>query len=125
MLQAGHTTRTLLAAPVGIMGSSLRTFLRTIPTVLLIGQAESQAEALAALALALPDILVLDADLAGGGLAAFLRALRAAAPTLNLIVLAESGCQQATALAAGASHALLKGHLDEQLRRAVAPANQL
>jgi DNA-binding NarL/FixJ family response regulator len=111
----------MIAAPAGVMISSLRTFLHTIPGVTVVNQVDTQAAALQQLHSDPPYLLLFDADLAGGNLAAGLQALRHCAPGLNLIVLVNNPQQQQTALAAGANHALLKGFLDEQLRRAVQP----
>lgn len=119
MTEPGFSILTVIAAPVGIMSSSLRSFLRTIPGVHVVAQVSSPAEVLHALTWCQPHLLVLDADIAGPVLRACLKELRAISPTLNLVVLINNQSQQEAALAAGASHALLKGCLGGQLRRAI------
>ncbi|NJN93491.1 MAG: response regulator transcription factor [Anaerolineales bacterium] len=119
MTESGVLIQTLLVAPTGIMGSSLRTFLRTIPGVRVADQVSSPDEALKVLSHCQPNLLLLDADAANGNLDTRLGQLRLAAPTLNLIVLANSWSQRQDALNAGASSALLKGCLDDQLRQAI------
>lgn len=119
MTESSVLIQTLLVAPTGIMGSSLRTFLRTIPGVRVVAQVADPDEALKILAHCQPNLLLLDADAAHGNLSASLGQLRLAVPTLDLIVLANSWNQRQEALNAGASSALLKGCLDDQLRQAI------
>lgn len=119
MTESGVLIQTILVAHTDIMGSSLRTFLRTIPGVHVVNQVSSLGEALKTLPHYQPNLLLLDADTATGNLVTSLNQLRAAAPTLNLIVLANSWKQRQDALNAGASCALLKGCLDDQLRQAI------
>lgn len=101
------------------MGSSLRTFLRTIPGTRVVDQVSCLDEALKILARYQPNLLLLDADATNGNLNTSLGQLRLAAPALTLIVLANSWNQRQDALNAGASSALLKGCLDDQLRQAI------
>ncbi len=119
MTESSVLIQTLLVAPTGIMGSSLRTFLRTIPGTRVVDQVSCLDEALKILARYQPNLLLLDADAANGNLNTSLGQLRLAAPALNLIVLANSWNQRQDALNAGASSALLKGCLDDQLRQAI------
>ena len=111
----------MIAAPSALMGSALRTFINTIDGVQVAAQASSQAEALQLLTELQPHLLVLDADLAAANLTAHLQSLLQVAPDLCIVLLANNQRQRTAALAAGASHALLKGRLDEQLRSAIMP----
>lgn len=119
MTSSGTLIIALIAAPAGIMSSSLRSFLHTIPLVKVAGQTTSPAETLNALPGIQPHLLVLDADLTGSALPLYLQKLRASFPNLNIVTLVNSHYQQESALTAGASHALLKGCLDDQLRQVI------
>jgi DNA-binding NarL/FixJ family response regulator len=122
MKSSGVPIIALIAAPAGIMGSSLHSFMRTIPQVKVAGQTVSPTETLTALPRLHPHLLVLDADLIGPALPLYLQNLRAKFPNLNIITLVNSPHQQELALTAGASHALLKGYLNDQLRRVILSA---
>lgn len=109
----------LIAAPAGVMSSSLRTFARTIPELHVAALAETPADLLHAAGACAARLALVDADLAEGSLPALLQALHTSCPTLGLIVLANSAVQQQEALAAGAGHVLLKGFLNDELRAAI------
>ena len=111
----------MIAAPSVLMGSALRTFINTINGVQVTAQAYSQTEAMQVLDDLHPHLLVLDADLAEDDLAAYVQSLLQVAPELCIVLLVNNQRQRTAAIAAGASHALLKGCLNEQLRRAIMP----
>ena len=111
----------MIAAPSPLMGSALRTFINTINGVQVAAQASNQADTLQVLTALQPHLLVLDADLAEADLDTYLHSLLQVAPDLCIVLLANSQRQRTAALAAGASHALLKGCLNEQLRSAIMP----
>jgi DNA-binding NarL/FixJ family response regulator len=121
MTQSEPLILAVIAAPEGVLSSSLRTFLRTIPGLQIAAHVTGQAGALETLARIRPQLLLFDVDVAGSQLAACLHQLRSTSPALNLVVLSNSKNQQQVALDAGASSTLLKGCLDEQLRRAIIP----
>lgn len=101
------------------MRESLLAFLSASHGVEIVGIAEEPAALPDLIGRRRPCVLVADADLAEGDLLALVQRLRVDLPELNSIVLVSSLRQQRAFLAAGASHALLKGFLDERLRQAV------
>jgi DNA-binding NarL/FixJ family response regulator len=101
------------------MSSSLRSFLRTIPEVQVVAQAVTPQEITQAVTICRPNLLLLDADMPDLDLTAFLEKNHTDCPTIRVIVLASSQKQQRTAEHAGANSALLKGSLDDELRRAI------
>ena len=119
MEKTGVLILTVIAAPSGLMSSSLRSFLRTIPGVEVAAETACLCDTMRALTGNYPRLLLLDADLPGPVLNPCIRQFHADFPSLKIIVLTGSSAQQETALAAGADYALLKGNLDGQLRRAV------
>ncbi len=102
------------------MGSALRTFVTTVKGVQVIAVASDLAEAVQVLLELQPHLLLMDADLAEDDLEGCLGSLLQVSPDLYLIVLVNDQRQRTISLANGASHALLKGRLNEELRRAIA-----
>lgn len=113
------------------MSSSLRTFLRTIQGVQVVGQAFTPADVLQALAEHKPHILILDVDLIVektdpvASLVEFFKQVSQACSCFHSIVLVNTPTQKQIVLAIGADKALLKGALDEQLRQLVIQASLL
>ena len=62
-MKSGDPVLVLIAAPAGIMGSSLRTFLRTLPEVRVVAQVAGRQEALDALDVHPAHVLLCDVDL--------------------------------------------------------------
>jgi DNA-binding NarL/FixJ family response regulator len=126
-MENDSTLPVIIAAPAGIMSSSLRTFLQTVPGVQVVAQVTTQAGALSALNGDRQQLMLLDADLAGKGLvqvemlAILIRIAHRACPNLHSIVLINTPAQKLAVLAAGANQAILKGALDEELRQAIRP----
>jgi DNA-binding NarL/FixJ family response regulator len=104
--------------PAGILRSALLTYLRCIPGVEVQAAVACSAEIPPLLRQRQPQSVILDADLTGDFLA-LIKHLQGLDSQINLIALVNSPQQQAAALAAGATHALLKGFLDERLRQAI------
>jgi len=101
------------------MRDSLVAFLRAVPRLRVAEMAQSADAAMRLTRAVQPDVLVLDVNLSDVGILDLVRGLRAERPDLNLIVLADTLRQREQLAAAGASHALMKGCLDDQLRRAL------
>jgi CheY-like chemotaxis protein len=104
--------------PAGILRSALLTYLRSIPGVTVEAAVAGPQDVLPLLQQRLPNVVILDADLTGDFLG-LLQNLQSSQPQINLIALVNNPQQQPEALAAGATHALLKGFLDERLRQAI------
>jgi DNA-binding NarL/FixJ family response regulator len=116
----------LIAAPDGIMGSSLRTFLQTIPEVRVVAFVSTSLESLQAVVRHRPNLLILDLDVVGGdferfsALLVYLHQSRTVADQARCLVLVNSPAQQQRVLDEGADEALLKGALNEELRLRIA-----
>jgi DNA-binding NarL/FixJ family response regulator len=123
VMKSDLTVRAMIAAPTALMASSLRTFINTISGVEVVAQAYTHPELRQMIDDLRPHMLILDADLTDGNVAGFVQALLKPAPDLCIVILVNNLQQRTTALAAGASHALLKGWLNEELRSAIMPDN--
>lgn len=110
------------------MSSALRTFVRTIPGVQVVGVVFARPELTAALVNDKPQLFILDIDLVldkadeHSSLAVFFRQIQQAGSCSHSIVLVNSPAQKQLVLSMGADKALLKGALDDQLRRLVIQA---
>lgn len=115
----------LIAAPEGVLGSALRTFLETLPGVRVVARPSSQAAALQELAHHLPMLLLLDCELSSSGektlvpLPIFLDQIRRLVPGIATIAIANDLQQKEMALKAGATQVILRGTFDQPLQQAV------
>jgi DNA-binding NarL/FixJ family response regulator len=115
-----------LAAPAGLLHTSLISYLHAYPHLRVV-RAVTTLEAL----LSAPDapiyaqVLVLDAALAYEDLPKALGDLRFRYPAAVFIVLVDSPQQQQSARRAGAHFVLLKGHLGDALRNALEEASAI
>lgn len=114
-----ETNLAVIAAPNGVMASSLRTFLQTIPGDWVVASVNTLADACLEVDRGRPKFLLLDAELAKAALVDWIEQLLASAPGLRLIVLVNSEEQQAAAQVGGAAFTLLKGFLENDLRQLV------
>jgi DNA-binding NarL/FixJ family response regulator len=119
MEKIGVLYLTVIAAPDGVMGEALHSLARAIPGLAVMAQTTSLPATHQALARLRPHLLLLDADLPGPDLAACLRRFRTDFPELLIVALTITPTQQATALAAGADHALLPGFSIGTLRQLI------
>lgn len=110
---------TLIAARPGLMRDSLLAFLRATRRIKVVAVVDDPAAALEATCHHQPHSLVVDADLSEEAVLAVVGQLSAELPALNIVALVHGFRQQRAFLAAGAGHALLKGHLDQRLWTAV------
>jgi DNA-binding NarL/FixJ family response regulator len=79
--------RVLLVDDHAVMRMGLRLLLEGQPDLLVVGEAATSAEALAAATCVAPDVIVLDLDLGGESAIDSLPALRAAAPRARVLIL--------------------------------------
>jgi len=110
---------TLVVAKPGLMRNSLLAFLRATPDVDIVALVDNATTALQMARTLRPAVLLVDTNLAENGVFGMVRELRAEQPAVRSIVLSESIQEQQQLLQAGASHALIKGFLDERLRQAI------
>jgi len=109
----------LIIAKPGLMRNSLVSYLRAfIPhqSILVTGDLTKTLQMIKATN---PQLVLVDSDLTEHEMVSIIQHLRAEQPTARTIALVESLEQQELCLAIGATHALLKGFLDEQLQAAV------
>lgn len=122
-METQNKIRIMLAAPASIMGSSLRTFLRTMTDVELTGFINNPGEIQAELNKQNPNILLVDADLidqlAKPGIEAMLTEISHTFSNIRTIVLVNSFSQKSAAVNAHSGQVLLKGELGDQLRKAI------
>jgi DNA-binding NarL/FixJ family response regulator len=119
------TMRIMIVARPSLMRNSLLAFLRAMPQVDIIALADDAVTALQTAQLRQPEVVVVDMDLEDGALD-LIRQLHHEPPSPRSVVLVNNFYQQKRFLEAGASIALLKGFLEEQLQKALlneAPAN--
>lgn len=109
----------VIATNTGLIHHSLLAFLSTLPNIQIIGLVSDVELILTMAHENLPDVLILDANLSKTVVPKLIKRLKSELPELNCIVLANNVQQQELCLHAGASHALLKGFLGEQLTQAV------
>jgi DNA-binding NarL/FixJ family response regulator len=113
--------RVVIAAPLGIMSSSLRTFLHTLPGVRVVEHCTDQAGALSALGNQRPDCLIIDLDMLdkgfglGNTLDGFIGQVRSLDLETQIMVLVNTLKQKRAAIETGADEALMKGMLEGPL----------
>jgi DNA-binding NarL/FixJ family response regulator len=115
----GKPISTMVVAKPGLMRNSLLAFLRGIPGVDVVALVDNTTTALQMVRTLQPTVLLVDTNLAEDGVLGMVKQLKIELPGLRSIVLSESVQQQRQSLLAGASHALVKGFLDDRLREAV------
>ncbi len=103
------------------MRDALLAFLRASTGVEVVAVVDEPGRALEAARRCWPHtaLAVIDGKLSEQILLGVVRQLSIEQPALNSVLLVDNLRQQRAFLAAGATHALLKGHLDERLRAAV------
>ncbi len=125
LMETQFPVTVLIAAPEGILGSSLCTFLETLPGVQVVARSTSQARTLRDLAENQPRLVLLDCNLNSGRestsltLTGFIREIRALWPGVYVIAIASYLAQKQLALDSGASQVILVGNFDQPLRQAV------
>jgi DNA-binding NarL/FixJ family response regulator len=97
------------------MREGLRTLLRMIPTIELVGQVDQGAAALERVTQARPGLVLLDSSLPYAEMELALRQIKAKWPQVQCLVVADTIQQQGLAQAAGADGVLLKGFAAEML----------
>jgi DNA-binding NarL/FixJ family response regulator len=110
---------TLVVAKPGLMRNSLLAFLRATPGVDIVALVDNATTALQMARILRPAVLLVDTNLAENDVLVMIRELRAEQPAVRSIVLSESIQEQQQSLQVGASHALIKGFLDDRLRQAI------
>ncbi len=113
------STLVMIAAKPGIMRNSLQSYLRTIPNLHDITLADDAIAAFQLVCATSPSVMIVDADLSESEMLGLVYQARKEKPQMQIVALVDSMRQRELCLSAGANHALLKGFLDEQLRRAV------
>lgn len=111
--------RILVAARPGPMRNALLSFLMAIPNVQIAGLADGADTVKEKLSHCAVDALIVDADLGEALLLELLRECQTQPTILRCVFLVENRRQQAAFQAAGASHTLLKGFLDDRLRQII------
>jgi len=116
-----YKVRVLLAVPLGLLGSSLRTYLSTVDELESVVFANSSDEALHLAAEGKPDFLILDIQLISPlqnyqCLFDFLNNMKKVSSNTLPIVLVDDQIQKQVALNAGCARVLYKGALGDQLR---------
>ncbi len=125
MMETQFPVTVLIAAPEGILGSSLRTFMETLPGVRVVARSTSQALTLRDLAENQTRLVLLDCSLNSGRectsltLKAFIREIRALQPGAQIVAIASYLAQKQLALDSGASQVIMVGSFDQALRQAV------
>ena len=112
------TMRIMIVARPSLMRNSLLAFLRGMPQADIIALADDAVTALQKAQLHQPEVVVVDMDLEDGALD-LIRNLHHEPSSPRSVALANNFYQQKRFLEAGASVALLKGSLEEQLQNAV------
>jgi DNA-binding NarL/FixJ family response regulator len=126
-MNSDHAILVLIAAPVGIMSSSLHTFLQTLPDVKVVDHCVNQADTLSALGNHPPNLLIIDLDMVSNGseigntLEEFIGQVRSLAPETQIIVIVNSLKQKQSAVIAGADQVLMKGMLEGPLAQVCSP----
>ena len=109
----------LVVAKPGVMRNSLVSYLRAIPNVSSVLLADTAAAALPMIREIALGLVVMDTDISESDVVTLVKRVHTERPALAAIVLADSVRQQRLCMNHGARRVLLKGLLDEQLRRAV------
>jgi DNA-binding NarL/FixJ family response regulator len=129
-MNSDHAILVLIAAPLGIMSSSLHTFLQTLPEVKVVDHCVNQVDTLSALRNHPPNLLIIDLDMVmneseiGNTLEEFIGQVRLLAPETQVIVLVNSLKQKQFADKAGADQVLMKGMLEGPLAQVCSPVRQ-
>jgi DNA-binding NarL/FixJ family response regulator len=129
-MNSDHAILVLIAAPLGIMSSSLHTFLQTLPDVKVVDHCVNQADTLSALRNLRPNLLIIDLDMVvkeseiENALEEFIDQVRLLNPETQIIVLVNSLKQKQSAVIAGADQVLLKGILEGPLAQVCSPVRQ-
>jgi DNA-binding NarL/FixJ family response regulator len=109
----------LLVARPGRMRDGLQALLRTIPEIEIVGQADSELQALTLISRQQPALVMLDSSLAPGEMLPMLVQIKDGYPRTRCIVLVENAQQQGAAREAGADTALITGFSAEVLHAAI------
>jgi len=109
----------LLVARPGRMRDGLQALLRTIPEIEIVGQADSELQALTVISQQQPALVMLDSSLAPGEMLPMLVQIKDGYPRTRCIVLVENAQQQGAAREAGADTALITGFSAEVLHAAI------
>ena len=121
LMNSDHEVLVMIAAPLGIMSSSLCTFLQTLPGVKIVEHCVNQAGTLSALRKHRPNLLIIDLDMVSNGsvigntLEEFIGQVRLLNIEMQVIVLINSLKQKEAAVKAGADQVLMKGMLEGPL----------
>ena len=113
------TVSLLLVARPGRMREGLLALLRTIPEIEIVGQADSELQALALISQQQPALVMLDSSLAPGEMLPMLVQIKDGYPRTRCIVLVENVQGQGAAREAGADSALITGFSAEVLHAAI------
>jgi DNA-binding NarL/FixJ family response regulator len=109
----------LVVAKPGLMRNSLVAYLRGVSAIETVALANDTLSALLASRKYHPKVLLMDAEISEEETLWLMRQLRCEQTQVNFIVLIDHLHQQQLFIDAGADQVLLKGFLDERLRRAV------
>ena len=112
---------TLIVAKPGLMRNSLVAYLRGVMAIEIVALADDTLAGLLASRQNHPQVLLMDADISEEETLWLMRQLRCEQPAVNFIVLTDHVSQRQLFITAGANQVLLKGFLDERLRRAILP----
>lgn len=110
-----RATIALILVQPGPLQQSLQTLLTTLPEIEIVAEARSLEALQQAGPEFQPDLILLEAGLAGECMGATLRHWQQKWPQTKLIVLVETAVQRETAVAAGADVVLFKGFRAAQL----------
>jgi DNA-binding NarL/FixJ family response regulator len=114
-----NTVSLLLVARPGRMREGLQALLRTIPEIEIVGQADSESQAMALITRLQPALVLLDSSLTLQEMLPTLIQIKGGVPRTRCIVLVENAQQQGAARDAGADSALITGFSAEVLHAAI------
>jgi DNA-binding NarL/FixJ family response regulator len=126
-MNSDHAILVMIAAPVGIMSSSLHTFLQTLPDVKVVEHCTDQTGTLSAIRNHWPNLLIIDLDMVmneseiGNTLEEFIGQVRSLNPETQIIVIVNSLKQKQSAVISGADQVLMKGMLEVPLAQVCSP----
>jgi DNA-binding NarL/FixJ family response regulator len=109
----------LIVTGPGSLQNGLLALMMAMPQIEVVGETDDTSTALEMVVEHRPDLVLLDADLAGGEPWALLRKIKKDWPGIRCIAMAEDVPQQKEAEAFGADIALVKGFAPAQLIAAV------
>jgi DNA-binding NarL/FixJ family response regulator len=118
-MESGKRMLVAIVAQPGIMRNSLLSYLRAIPDIQDVLVADDARGALRIAREQKPSLVIVDSDLAEEEMLNLVQRVAAEFPEMKIVALVESLRQKQRSLNIGASHALLKGFLDEQLRKVI------